>query len=30
MLNSDGLVEGWASITLDPKVAGSSLNIFFL
>jgi len=29
MLDSDGLVEGWAGITLDPKVAGSSLNRFF-
>jgi len=28
MLDSDGLVEGWASIACDPKDAGSSLNRF--
>jgi len=28
MLDSDVLVEGWASIACDPKVAGSSLNRF--
>ena len=28
MLDSDGLVEGLASIACDPKVAGSSLNRF--
>jgi len=28
MLDSDSLVEGWASIACDPNVAGSSLNIF--
>ena len=30
MFDSEGLVEGWASIGCDPKVAGLSLNIFFL
>ena len=28
MLDNDGMVEGWASIACDPKVAGSSLNRF--
>ena len=28
MLDSDGLVKGWAGIACDPKVAGSSLNGF--
>ena len=28
MLDSDGLVDGWGSIACDPKIAGSSLNIY--
>ena len=28
MLDSDSLVEGWASIACDPKFAGSILNRF--
>jgi len=29
MLDSDGLVEGWASIACDPKVAGRASADFF-
>ena len=30
MFDSNGLVEGWASIARDPKAAGSSLIRFLL